>query len=74
MASAFENYLTSVVIPDSVIAISESAFEDNYLFSIEIPNSVTSIGDDAFGGNFLIGVVILIVLHQLAKVHSKTLI
>ena len=42
-------YLTSIVIPDSVTNIGQEAFEDCFsLEAIVIPNSVTSIGDCAF--------------------------
>lgn len=41
----------NVVIPNAVIAIGESAFEDcSSLTGIVIPDSVTSIGDNAFRG------------------------
>ena len=44
-------FLTSIVIPDSVIYIGSCAFSDcSLLTSIVIPNSVTSIGDFAFNG------------------------
>ncbi len=52
------NQLTSVLIPNSVTNIANSAFRFNQLTSIIIPNSVTSIGPDAFGNNQLISVVI----------------
>ena len=43
--------LTSVVIPNSVTSIGESAFEDcTSLTSVVIPNSVTDIGESAFKG------------------------
>ncbi len=42
---------TSVVIPDSVMSIGDSAFSGcRSLVNITIPNSVTSIGDSAFSG------------------------
>ena len=44
-------YITSVVIPDSIITIGVRAFEDcDGLTSIEIPDSVTTIGEGAFSG------------------------
>ena len=49
---------TSVVIPDSIIHIEESAFYQKYLTSVIIPDSVTSIGDGAFFDNQLTGVII----------------
>ena len=43
--------LTSITIPDSVIAISHAAFANcNSLTSITVPNSVMAIGDFAFYG------------------------
>jgi hypothetical protein len=45
------NYLTSIIIPDSVTSIGNYAFCSNYLSSITIPDSVTSIGKDAFADN-----------------------
>ena len=43
--------LKSVIIPNSVINISDSAFYFcSYLTSVTIPESVTNIGDDAFCG------------------------
>ena len=44
-----ENFRGSLIIPDGVVSIGESAFEDcDGLFSVTIPNSVESIGDSAF--------------------------
>ena len=45
--------LTSVVLPNTLIYIGESAFEKNNLTSIEIPASVTYIGSSAFYENNL---------------------
>ena len=43
--------ITSVVIPNTVTSIGESAFVYNKLTNITIPSSVTSIGNGAFYGN-----------------------
>ena len=50
--------ITSVVIPDTVVYIGESAFASNSLTSVEIPFSVREIHDYAFQGNTLRNVVI----------------
>ena len=43
------SYLTSVIIPESVVSIDNYAFANCIrLSSVNIPNSVTSIGDHAF--------------------------
>ncbi|MBQ2988815.1 MAG: leucine-rich repeat protein, partial [Clostridia bacterium] len=47
--SGFKPYIKSVSIPNSVMSIGESAFEDSVnLKSVLIPDSVTSIGESAF--------------------------
>jgi hypothetical protein len=50
--------LTSVIIPDSVITISQYAFALNLLTSIVIPDNVEWIGVYAFAGNKLTRVII----------------
>jgi hypothetical protein len=56
-ASAFyDNQLTSVTIPESVIHI--SGFGRNQLTSVTIPDSVTSIGGSAFSSNQLTSITI----------------
>ena len=42
--------LTEVTIPNSVTAISESAFRGSGLTEVTIPNSISSIGESAFHG------------------------
>jgi len=54
----YEKYLTSVIIPDSVMSIGNCAFRINLLTSVTIGNSVTSIGDRAFESNLLTSVTI----------------
>lgn len=44
-----ENFRGSLIIPDGVVSIGESAFEDcDGLFYVTIPKSVTNIGESAF--------------------------
>lgn len=46
------SYLVSLILPDSVTVIGDTAFREcQYLSSITIPNSVTSIGDRTFEGS-----------------------
>jgi len=52
------NWLTEVIIPDSVIYIGAQAFAVNLLTEIVIPDSVTYIGGGAFDLNLLIEVII----------------
>ena len=54
----YQNYLTSVIIPDSVTSIGTCAFSANQLTSVTIGNSVTSIGYRAFAYNQLTSVTI----------------
>ena len=53
-----EKYLTSVIIPDSVLSIGPCAFRKNLLTSVTIPDSVTSIDFRAFSTNQLTSVTI----------------
>ena len=50
--------ITSVVIPNTVTSIGESAFSRNQLTEVVIPSSVSSIGNSAFSRNQLTEVVI----------------
>ena len=51
-AMVFENRgLTSVTIPQGIVAINDNAFANNRLTSVIIPEGVTTIGDRAFAGN-----------------------
>lgn len=45
------NQITSVTIPDTIVSIGYSAFNNNNLTSVNIPNSVTDIGLYAFSRN-----------------------
>ena len=54
---AFENKgLTSIIIPNTITTIEESAFYNNQLTSVTIPDSVTTIGGSAFSNNQLTSV------------------
>ncbi len=53
-----KKYLTSVIIPDSVVSIGACAFRGNLLTSVTIPDSVTSIDYRAFSTNQLTSVTI----------------
>ena len=58
---AFRNchILTSVIIPDSIIAIFPAAFYGCYnITEISIPDSVTTIGNEAFAGCSLMSITI----------------
>jgi hypothetical protein len=49
--SFYQNNLTSVTIPNSVINIGQSAFFNNDLLTVTIPDNVITIGDGAFAQN-----------------------
>ena len=53
-----EKYLTSVIIPDSVLSIGACAFRNNLLTSVTIPNSVTIIDYRSFRNNLLTSITI----------------
>ena len=53
-----EKYLTSVIIPDSVVSIGPCAFRKNLLTSVTIDNSVVIIDYRAFSTNLLTSVTI----------------
>jgi len=53
-----DNQITDVVIPDSVIPIEDSAFQDNQIMNLTLGNSVNSIGVFAFTRNKLTSISI----------------
>ncbi len=67
------NYLTSIIIPDSVISIGENAFAQcDSLASIDIPNSVTSIGDWAF--SYCKSLTSIVIPNSVTSIGDKTFI
>jgi len=52
------NYLTNVVLPNSLISIGGSAFAQNQIRDLIIPNSVTTIEDGSFSSNQLKNIII----------------
>lgn len=51
LLQAEETARNAAILPESLIAIEEGAFEGTSLVSVNMPESVTSIGDHAFAGN-----------------------
>lgn len=49
----YNNSITELLIPDSVISIGGRAFYNNSLTELSVPNSVTTIGSDAFFSNLI---------------------
>lgn len=50
--------LTSVTMPNSVVAIVDGAFAGNLLATVTIPDSTTSVGEGAFSSNLLTSVTL----------------
>ncbi|MDR2569335.1 MAG: leucine-rich repeat protein, partial [Oscillospiraceae bacterium] len=47
--NAFNRYITSITVPDSIVSIGNNAFYgQKFLTSVAIPDSVISIGDEVF--------------------------
>jgi len=62
-----EKNITSVVIPNGIIAIGEDAFSGNQLTSVVLPSSVREIYSYAFTGNQLTNVVFPIGLNVIGE-------
>jgi uncharacterized protein (TIGR02145 family) len=54
----YNEQLTGITIPNSVIHIANNAFANNQLTNVIIPNSVTTIGHEAFADNQLTDITI----------------
>ena len=53
-------YLTSIILPDSLLSIGSNTFQYNILNTITIPKNVTYIGDYAFANNLSLNTAIFI--------------
>lgn len=50
-AKTYEAEMQSITLPDGLIEIAQTAFQNSRLTSIEIPDSVTTLGSGAFTGS-----------------------
>lgn len=56
MYSFYDNQLTSIVLPNTLLKIGANAFANNKITSIIIPSSITTIAPEAFSDNALTSV------------------